>query len=92
MTDEHCSFFLRHYLLDDAGGISGNDSHGRNILCHHRIGTDNASVAECHTGENRGIDAEPYLILDFDGLAVGRAAVVGIYIVVYGDEVALGAR
>ncbi len=78
-------------FLDDSCRIAGYDCHGRHILCHDRVGTDYAAVAEGDTGENSGVDAEPNLVLDLDWFAVGCAAVVGIDIVVDGNQVALGA-
>lgn len=83
--------FLRLNLLDDSCRIPGNDCYGRNILCHDRVGPYDAAVAECYAGEDGGVDAEPDLILNLNGLAVGCAAVVGIDIVVDGYQVAFGA-
>lgn len=75
------SIFLWLYFLNDAGRISGDNSHWRNILCHHGIGSHNAAVTEGDAGKNRGIDAEPHLVLDFDRLPVCCAAVISNLIV-----------
>ena len=75
------SIFLWLYFLNDAGRIPGDNSHWRNILCHHGIDSHNAAVTEGDAGKNRGIDAEPHLVLDFDRLPVCCAAVISNLIV-----------
>lgn len=78
-------------LLDDSCRIAGYDCYRRHIPCHDRVSTDYAAVAERDAGKNSGVDAEPNLVLDLDWFAVGCASVVGIDIVVDGNQVALGA-
>lgn len=78
-------------LLDDSCRIAGYNGHRRHILCHDRVGTDYAAVVERDAGKNSGVDAEPNLVLDLDWFAVGCASVVGIDIVVDGNQVALRA-
>ncbi len=56
---------------------------------HHAVGTDNRTVADAHARQNRGIDANPYLILDDNGTAVCGTAVIRIRVVVDGDKVHL---
>lgn len=77
-------------LLDDSSGVAGYDGHGRHLLCDDRVSSDNTAVSECDAGENGGVDAEPDLVLDLYGFAIGCTAVVGIDIVVDGNKVALG--
>ena len=54
---------------------------------HHAVGTDNRTVADAHAGQNRGTDADPYLVLNNNGAAVCGAAVIRIRVVVDGDKV-----
>lgn len=54
---------------------------------HHAVGTDNRTVADEHAGQNRGTDANPYLVLNDNGTAVCGAAVIRVRVVVDGNKV-----
>ena len=58
---------------------------------HNTLGTHNRDIADSDAGEYRGVDANPHFILNHDGSSVGRAAVIGVDIVIDGYEVALRA-
>ena len=58
-------------------------------MCHHAVGTDYRTVADAHAGQNRGTDANPYLVFDDNGTAVCCTAVIRIRVVVDGNEVYL---
>ena len=56
-------------------------------MCHHAVGTDYRTVADAHAGQNRGTDANPYLVLNDNGTAVCGAAVIRVRVVVDGNKV-----
>ena len=75
------------YPLDEFGRIAAYDGHGRHIVRYYAVGTDDGTIADAHAGQDSGTDAYPHLIFYHYRAAVGRTAVVGIRVVVDGDEV-----
>ena len=51
------------------------------------VGADDSTVADAHARKDRGVDTNPYLVFDDDGLAIGCAAVVWVRVVVDGNQV-----
>ena len=80
-------FILFPDVLDEPCRVASHDGHGRHVVRDDAVGADDGAVADAHAGQHGGIDANPHFVFDDDRFSIRGTAVVGIRVMVDGDEV-----